>query len=71
MNTLAIKTEHVTLAQALKMAGIAATGGHAKILVREREVTVNGEVIEQPGRKLFPEDCFSVGEDEWQIVTDK
>lgn len=60
MTTLTIHTEHITLATALKVAGLADTGGQAKMLVRSGLVTVNDEVETRPGRKLHPGDRFHV-----------
>ncbi len=68
MPALPLRGEHVTLAQAMKAAGFADTGGQAKALVREGEVTVNGQVETRPGRKLFSGDRFGVrGEIEWTV----
>jgi ribosome-associated protein len=68
LTTLVLRGDRITLAQALKAAGLADTGGHAKFLVRGGTVTVNGEVSTQPGRKLFPGDRFRVGEGaEWTV----
>jgi len=36
----------------LKLSGVAQTGGHAKLLIQEGEVTVDGEVETRRGRKL-------------------
>jgi ribosome-associated protein len=67
--TLALRGEHITLAQALKVAGLADTGGQAKVLVRTGTVTVNGEPVTQPGRKLRAGDRFGVsGGPEWTIT---
>lgn len=68
MPTLPLRGVHITLAQAVKAAGLADSGGHAKHLVREGTVTVNGTVATQPGRKLVRGDRFQVGaEPEWTI----
>ena len=67
-NTLALRGDHITLAQALKVAGLADTGGQAKVRVREGDVTVNGVVERQPGRKLRGGDRFGIaGGPEWTI----
>jgi ribosome-associated protein len=42
----------ITLAQFLKFAGVAETGGHAKELIAAGEVRVNGEPESRRGRKL-------------------
>lgn len=60
MTTLAIHTEHIPLATALKAAGLADTGGQAKLLVRDGRVSVNDEVETRPGRKLLPGDRIHV-----------
>ncbi len=66
--TLALRGDHITLAQALKAAGLADSGAHAKYLVREANVLVNGEPASQPGRKLRGGDRFGLaGGEEWTI----
>jgi ribosome-associated protein len=68
MTELPLRGEHITLAQALKAAGLAGSGGQAKFLVREGAVRVNGDVEKRPGRKLVPGDRFQVEEgDEFTI----
>jgi len=67
--TLALRSDHITLAQALKAVGLAGTGGQAKFMVREGTATVNGEPAVQPGRKLHAGDRFGiVGGGEWTII---
>jgi ribosome-associated protein len=66
---LTLRGEYITLAQALKAVGLAGTGGHAKILVRNGEATVNGVMVTQPGRKLHAGDRFGyAGGGEWTII---
>src|SRR5262249_48105608 len=68
MTHLPLRSDHITLAQAVKAAGLGDTGGQAKYLVREGTVRVNGVSETQPGRKLFPGDRFGVeGGEEWTI----
>jgi ribosome-associated protein len=67
--TLALRGDHITLAQALKAVGLAGTGGQAKYMVREGTATVNGAPAAQPGRKLRAGDRFGiVGGGEWTII---
>ncbi len=56
----AVKTDTIKLAQFLKLAGVADTGGQAKYLVRTLDITVNGEKENRPGRKLMPGDTVIV-----------
>lgn len=66
--TVALRGDHITLAQALKVMGFASTGGQAKILIREGGILVNGEAETRPGRKLHAGDRIVTPEGEW-IVT--
>lgn len=52
--------EFIKLGQALKKAGLAESGLDAKIAIQNGEVTVNGEVEYQRGKKLHggEEVCF-------------
>jgi ribosome-associated protein len=69
MHTLTLRGDHVTLAQAVKAAGFAGSGGQAKQLVRSGTVTVNGAAEIQPGRKLRAGDRFRVGDEpEWTVT---
>ncbi len=68
MHNLSLRNDHLTLAQAVKAAGLATTGGQAKHLVREGNILVNGIVEIRPGRKLLAGDRFNLaGETEWTV----
>jgi ribosome-associated protein len=67
MTALPLRGEYITLSQALKAVGLADSGGQAKHLVRSGDIRVNGSIETQPGRKLYPGDCFRAGGDEWII----
>jgi len=54
--TVEIFTDFIKLDALLKFAGVAETGGEAKLLVEDGEVEVNGEVCRARGRKLRPGD---------------
>lgn len=54
--TVSITTEYIKLEALLKFAGITDTGGEAKQIIQEGEVTVNGEVCTMRGKKLRPGD---------------
>jgi ribosome-associated protein len=69
MPTLTLRGDHITLAQAVKAAGLADTGGQAKYVVRSGVVQVNGTAEAQPGRKLRAGDRFRIGDgEEWVIA---
>jgi ribosome-associated protein len=52
MTTFKIKGEFIELIQLLKVLGIAETGGHAKIIVDDGLVKLNGEVETRKRAKL-------------------
>ena len=54
-----IYTEFIKLQDALKYANAVESGGFAKTVIQEGEVTVNGEVCTMRGKKLYPGDRFS------------
>lgn len=60
METIAIHTEFIKLQDLLKFAGATDTGGEAKNLIQDGQVSVNGEVCLQRGKKLRPGDVVSL-----------
>lgn len=64
---LSLRSEFITLAQAVKAVELADSGGQAKARVRSGDIRVNGAVDTAPGRKLRAGDRFGTGEREWTI----
>ena len=56
---MTVREEPVQLAQVLKLAGIAESGGDAKQLITSELVAVNGEIETRKGRKLRAGDRVS------------
>lgn len=54
-----IGTEFIKLEAALKLANAVPSGGQAKTVIQDGEVTVNGETCLMRGKKLYPGDRFS------------
>lgn len=52
--------EFIPLINLLKLKGIAQTGGHAKLMVEDGEVKVNGEQELRKRRKLRPGDIVEI-----------
>lgn len=63
-----IETCRIRLGKFLKLAGVTATGGRAKLLVRSRSVLVNDIVETRRGRWLERGDRIRVGSKEYQIA---
>ena len=64
---ISIKEDFIRLDSAMKLADMVVTGGHAKIVIQEGEVKVNGEVCTMRGKKLYPGDKFSFDGDVYLI----
>ena len=52
----------IRLGQLLKAAGMVDTGGEAKLVLADGDVTVNGEVETRRGRQLHPGDVIVLGD---------
>ena len=59
METITITTEFIKLQDLMNFADMVSSGGEAKVLIQEGEVSVNGEVCLQRGRKIRPGDVVS------------
>ena len=55
-----IDTEFIKLDSLLKLAGIAQTGGQAKIFIQDGEVKYNGEVCLMRGKKVYKGDKVEI-----------
>ena len=67
MEKIEITTEFIKLDSALKYCGVAENGAHAKELILEGEVTVNGETELRRGKKLYKGDKFKIFDEEYEI----
>ena len=68
MDQIKITTEFIRLDAALKMGGMAETGGQAKVLIQNGEIKVNGEICTQRGKKLRPGDRAECGGKAVEVV---
>jgi len=60
LNKISIDTEYIKLDQLLKLIGVAGTGGHGKILIKEGHIKVNGSIVLERGKKIFKGDKVEV-----------
>lgn len=68
MIEISIDSEYIKLDQFLKLADLASTGGHAKFLIQESLVKVNGEVELRRGKKLRVGDLVEVEGNKIKVV---
>lgn len=59
MEVIKLKDEFIKLGQTLKAAGLVGSGLDAKIVIKEGQVSVNGEVEYQRGKKLYDGDIVT------------
>ncbi|HIZ30640.1 MAG TPA: RNA-binding S4 domain-containing protein [Candidatus Fournierella merdipullorum] len=60
MDKILIHTEYIKLDSLLKLAGLAETGGEAKLLIQDGQVLVNGEACTMRGKKLRAGDTVTL-----------
>ncbi|MDD2447697.1 MAG: S4 domain-containing protein YaaA [Tissierellia bacterium] len=60
MKEIEITTDYIKLDSFLKLAGIVQTGGQAKIMIAEKNIKVNGEIIIQRGKKIRKNDIIEI-----------
>ena len=63
-----IDTDFIRLDSALKLADAVQSGGHAKVVIQDGEVKVNGEVCTMRGKKLVPGDTVHFNEEDFVVV---
>lgn len=68
METITIKTEWVKLDQALKLANYVESGGHAKLLIQDGLVKLNGAIEYQRGKKVKVGDIVEVENEKFKVI---
>lgn len=61
--TVVVKAEPIELCQLLKFAGLADTGGGAKMIISEGQVLLNGTVETQKRKKVMGGDRVTLGDE--------
>ena len=67
LRAIKIDTDFIRLDSALKLADMSSTGGHAKIIIQDGGIRVNGDICTQRGKKLRPGDEFQYGKTVFRI----
>ena len=70
MRDLPIRGDSIRLGQALKLSGLADTGGEARALVEDGAVSVNGEVETRRGRQLRDGDVVALDDEALRIAAE-
>ena len=67
MESIEISTEFIRLDALLKLIGLVDTGGQAKFVIQNGEVSVNGETCTMRGKKLRSGDTASYAGKEFAV----
>ena len=67
MTEIEIYSDFIKLDAFLKYCGAVGTGGEAKLRITDGEVSVNGEVCTQRGKKLRAGDEIRFGQDIYRV----
>ena len=67
MHTIEIQKETVELYKILKLEGMTNTGGEAKLLIGDGQVTVNGETETRRRRKMLNGDVIGFRGDQFHL----
>ena len=70
MKQVVINREPVELYKLLKFEGLAASGGEAKFLIAQGQVTVNGEVELRKRKKLMAGDIVEFNGEQLQLAVE-
>ena len=68
--TVAIITEFITMDKLLKFSGVADTGGQAFLMVEDGIVKLNGKLVSEKRKKVFPGDVVNI-EDQIELTITK
>lgn len=68
METIKLRDEYIKLGQALKAAGLVSSGVDAKMVIQDGQVTLNGQVEFQRGKKLYENDVIEFQGQQVKIV---
>ena len=68
MEKILIKTETINLDQLLKWSSIVDSGGIVKFMIEDQLIKVNGEVVTQRRKKIYPGDIIEIIDSgQWEV----
>ncbi len=67
---IAITTEFITMDKLLKFSGVADTGGQAFLMVEDGIIKLNGKLVTEKRKKVFPGDVVNI-DDQIELTVSK
>ncbi len=68
MEVIEINTESIDLDQFLKWANAVSSGGEAKYLIKNGEVSLNGRIETRRGKRVYRNDIVTIGNRQFKVV---
>jgi len=68
INLVEITTEYIELNKFLKFENLVESGGHAKLVIADGQVRLNGKVVVQTRKKVRDGDIVTVAGEQYKIV---
>ena len=69
MEVIHIKDEYIKLGQLLKLSGLVDSGLEAKVEIQDGKVKLNGEIVLQRGKKVYPGDIVHYADTDIEVET--
>ncbi len=63
-----VEGEYIKLQDLLKYSGLCQTGGHAKVVIQNGEVKVNGEICTMRGKKMRTGDIAEYSDEQIEVI---
>lgn len=70
MNSVFITTEYITIGQLLKLVGVVTNGGEIKHFIAENDVFLDGKLIKERGKKVYPGSVVSVFDTSYTVKSE-
>lgn len=67
---IAITTDFITMDKLLKFSGVADTGGQAFLMVEDGIIKLNGKLVTEKRKKVFPGDVVNI-DDQIELTVSK
>ena len=68
--TITIITDFITMDKLLKFSGVADTGGQAFLMVEDGIIKLNGKLVKEKRKKVFPGDVVNI-DDQIELTVSK
>ncbi|WP_299267687.1 RNA-binding S4 domain-containing protein [uncultured Psychrosphaera sp.] len=68
INLVEITTEYIELNKFLKFENLVESGGHAKLVIADGQVRLNGKVVVQTRKKVRDGDIVTLAGEQYKIV---